>query len=80
MVVTGGMSQSDWLCQRLADLVGLAVCRGDQEATARGVAMLAAPWLPAPSVGSGAALQRFSPTGPQAALQARYQALLELLG
>lgn len=41
LVIGGGISQSDWVCQQLANLTGLIVFRGEQqEATARGLAFL----------------------------------------
>lgn len=43
LVVTGGLSASDYLCQRLADLTSLEVLRhSEREATARGLAQLIA--------------------------------------
>jgi glycerol kinase len=43
IVIAGGLSSSDFLCQRLADVVALPVARHDvREATARGLAFLAA--------------------------------------
>jgi glycerol kinase len=45
--VTGGMSRSDWLCRRLASLLGVRVIRLGSEATARGAAALVAPALAA---------------------------------
>jgi glycerol kinase len=43
VVVTGGLSASDWLCQRLADLLSLPVHRHEElEATARGLGFLVA--------------------------------------
>ena len=42
VVVTGGLSRSDGLCRRLAATLGVPVQRGGLEATARGVAALAA--------------------------------------
>jgi glycerol kinase len=45
VVVTGGLARSDWLCRRLAAVLGLPVERGELEATARGTAALAAPDL-----------------------------------
>jgi glycerol kinase len=45
LLITGGMSRSDWLCRRLAASLGVTVERMDAEATARGVAALAAPEL-----------------------------------
>jgi glycerol kinase len=42
IVIGGGLSQSDYLCQKLANLSGLSVQRSSQsEATARGIAWLA---------------------------------------
>lgn len=43
--VTGGLCRSDFLCERLAALLGVPVQRLPAEATARGVAALAAPDL-----------------------------------
>jgi glycerol kinase len=42
VVVTGGLARSDWLCRRLAAIIGLPVERDAPEATARGTALLAA--------------------------------------
>lgn len=43
LIVTGGLSQSDYLCQRLADLTSLRVDRhAEREATARGLGQLIA--------------------------------------
>jgi glycerol kinase len=43
VVVTGGLARSDYLCQALADVSGLEIARyAVREATARGVAFLAA--------------------------------------
>lgn len=43
VVVTGGLAASDWLCQRLADLLSLPVQRYEElEATARGLGFLVA--------------------------------------
>ncbi|HZF27245.1 MAG TPA: FGGY family carbohydrate kinase [Steroidobacteraceae bacterium] len=43
IVVTGGLAASDWLCQRLADLLSLPVHRhAELEATARGLGFLVA--------------------------------------
>ena len=55
IVMTGGLSQLDGLCQRIADLSGLAVWRPQEhEATARGLACLVAnmpqTWSKAPGV------------------------------
>jgi glycerol kinase len=46
VMVSGGLSRSDWLCARLAALLGVPVLRGAQEATVLGAAALAAPALP----------------------------------
>jgi glycerol kinase len=43
IAVTGGLARSDWLCRRLAAVLGLPVERCGLEATARGTAALAAP-------------------------------------
>jgi glycerol kinase len=45
LLLTGGISRSDWLCRRLAALLQLPVSRSAAEATARGAAALAAPQL-----------------------------------
>ncbi|MFI4867971.1 MAG: FGGY family carbohydrate kinase [Steroidobacterales bacterium] len=45
VIASGGLSRSDWLCRRLAALLGAPVLRGAQEATVLGVAALAAPEL-----------------------------------
>ena len=43
VVVTGGLAASDWLCQRLADLLSLPIQRHEElEATARGLGFLVA--------------------------------------
>ena len=47
VLLAGGMSRSGWLCRRLAALLGLPVRVSDVEASARGVAHLAAPELTA---------------------------------
>jgi glycerol kinase len=75
--VSGGLSNLDGLCQRLADLSGLAVHRPVQvEATARGVAWQAAggpdDW---PASGAG---ETFSAT-QNTALQTRYQRFKDVL-
>lgn len=69
--VSGGLSQLQGLCQRLANLSGLTVCRRDNpEATARGAAWLAAgqpaTWRP-PEL-----RQTFEPQ-PDPGLETRYQ-------
>jgi sugar (pentulose or hexulose) kinase len=45
VIVSGGLSRSDWLCRRLAAGLGVPVLRGAQEATVLGAAALAAPEL-----------------------------------
>ena len=45
VIASGGLSRSDWLCRRLAALLGAPVQRGAQEATVLGLAALAAPEL-----------------------------------
>ena len=68
--VSGGLSQLDGLCQRLASLTGLVVERGsNQEATARGIAWLAAG---RPAQWASETRQRFQPN-EQPGLQQRYQ-------
>jgi glycerol kinase len=47
VLVSGGMSRSDWLCRRLAATLGVPVLRVSAEATGRGIAALAAPELAA---------------------------------
>ncbi len=77
LIVSGGLSRLDGLCQRLANLSGLPVERLDEpEATARGVAWLAAGcpanWQPANIDG------RFIPV-PDKALEYRYQRFCHFL-
>jgi glycerol kinase len=43
VIVSGGLSRSDWLCRRLAAVLGVPVSRGAQEATLLGAAALADP-------------------------------------
>ena len=74
VLLAGGMSRSQWLCQRLASLLGVPVQVTSAEASARGVARLAAPaftaqWASAPT-------QSWEPQ-PNPALQARYQRFLD---
>ena len=62
---TGGLSRSDFLCERLAAVLGAPVRRLPAEATARGVAALAAPdiasaWDPGRVVNSSHAHSRDS--------------------
>jgi glycerol kinase len=76
LLVTGGMSRSDWLCRRLAAALELPVERMDTEATVRGVAALAAPALAADwPVAAG---QQFEP-GTVAQLSQRRQRVRALL-
>ncbi|HEX4050858.1 MAG TPA: FGGY family carbohydrate kinase [Steroidobacteraceae bacterium] len=85
VLLSGGLAASDWLCQRLASCLGVPLLRTAREATALGIAALAAerriymdePALPAD------ALQRFEPeelaTSERTALagrRARFDALL----
>ncbi|UCC56889.1 MAG: hypothetical protein JSU75_03855 [Gammaproteobacteria bacterium] len=75
--ISGGLAQADGLCRKLADLSGLAVERGaDVEATARGIAWLAADqpedWLPADES------RKFLPRD-DSALRKRYARFLEAL-
>ncbi len=75
--VSGGLSQLDGLCQRLADLTGLDVSRGNErEATARGIAWLAAGRPDGWQQRAGITL--FRPRS-DAALQQRYQQFNNLL-
>ncbi len=68
--VSGGLSQLDGLCQRLASLTGLVVERGsNQEATAHGIAWLAAG---RPAQWTTETRQQFQPN-EQPGLQQRYQ-------
>jgi glycerol kinase len=41
VIVSGGLSRSDWTCRRLAAVLGVPVLRGAPEATVLGVAVLA---------------------------------------
>ena len=69
LIVSGGVTAYDGMCQRLADVSGLTAWRPlEHEATARGLA-----WLLAgkPSGWSAVVGQRFEPA-PNAALKARY--------
>ncbi len=77
VVVTGGLSASDWLCQRLADLLSLPVHRHEElEASAHGLGFLAAD-QPA-DWGVGAKVRLFAPTAhPQ--LLKRFFAWLEAM-
>lgn len=73
VLLAGGMSRSHWLCRRLATLLGVPVQVTDAEASARGVARLAAPDLAAHW--PGAATRTWQPER-DAALQARYHRFL----
>ena len=70
VLLAGGMSRSAWLCRRLASLLDLPVEAIDAEASARGVARLAAPEFTAHWVATAGA--RYAPE-PDAALRERYQ-------
>jgi len=92
VIVSGGLSRSDWLCRRLAALLDAPVSRGAQEASVLGVAALADPTVadPLASGGAGAqdspraALARFEPGelpgAERAALAARRQRFEAALG
>jgi len=69
VLLAGGMSRSKWLCRRLASLLGLPVEAIDAEASARGVARLAAPDFTAHWAATASA--RYIPE-PDAALRERY--------
>ncbi len=76
VVLAGGMSRSHWLGQRLAALMGLPVEVIDAEASARGVAYLAAPefsshWLHSP-------LHTYAPHRDKK-LEARYRQFTDLM-
>ena len=70
VLLAGGMSRSAWLCRRLAALIGLPVEVLDAEASALGVARLAAPQLA--SRWTAVTTQAWHPV-PDAMLQARYR-------
>lgn len=75
--VSGGLSNLDVLCQTLANLSGLTVERGtEDEATARGVA-----WLAAGQPSSWQARKLFDVFKPQydASLQSRYDSAMTVL-
>jgi glycerol kinase len=60
VLVSGGLSRSDWLCRCLAASLGVSVLRTVREATVMGVAALAtAPEVEPPA--AALALQRFEP-------------------
>jgi glycerol kinase len=68
--VSGGVSRFDGLCQRLADLGGVPVHRrDDHEATARGIAYLAAG---RPEGWNAGAEEEVFPPRANAALRERY--------
>jgi len=70
VLLAGGMSRSKWLCRRLASLLDLPVQAIDTEASARGVARLAAPDFTARW--AAAASAPYAPE-PDAALRERYE-------
>ncbi len=74
VLLAGGMSRSHWLCRRLAALLALPVQVIAAEASARGVARLAAPALTAHWPG---ALARIWQPETDGALQARYRRFLD---
>jgi len=74
VLLAGGMSRSHWLCRRLASLLGLPVQVTAAEASARGVARLAAPDLAANWPGTPT--RSWQPER-DAALQARYHRFLD---
>jgi glycerol kinase len=76
VVMAGGMSRSGWMCRRLAALIKRPVEVIDAEASARGVAQLAAPevaarWPPPPL--------RSYPPNPDTRLHARYRRFADLI-
>jgi len=76
LVVSGGLARHAFLPQRIAALAGVPVdCLGDAEATARGVAFLAADQ---PASWEPPAVRRFEPADDPP-LRARYRAWRELL-
>jgi len=85
VLLSGGLSSSDWLCQRLAACLGVPLLRTAREATALGIAALAAErriYMDEPALPE-ATLQRFAPGGlsPRerealAARRTRFDALL----
>lgn len=90
LLVSGGLSGSDWLCRRLASTLDVPVLRAPQEATVLGVAALAAHGTgerPAPGAAAIAAtLRRFEPSelapaerSALAARRARFDARLAQL-
>ena len=85
VLLSGGLSSSDWLCQRLAACLGVPLLRTAREATALGIAALAAErrlYMDEPALPLEA-LQRFEPEAlgtrdreALAARRARFDALL----
>ncbi|HEY7928731.1 MAG TPA: FGGY family carbohydrate kinase [Steroidobacteraceae bacterium] len=85
VLLSGGLSASDWLCQRLASCLGVPLLRTAREATTLGIAALAAErriYMDEPALPAGG-LQRFAPEAlgapERAALlarRARFDALL----
>ncbi len=82
VLVSGGLSRSDWLCQHLAQCLDVPVLRMAQEATVLGIAALAAAQS-LRAAGAPPALRRFEPrqlsaTGRTAlaARRARFEARL----
>lgn len=76
VVLAGGMSRSRWLGRRLAALLQLPVEVIDAEASARGVAQLAAPGIG--SRWAHASVHRHSPH-PDQKLMARFRQFTELI-
>jgi len=76
VLLAGGMSRSPWLARRLAALLAVPVSAADAEASARGVARLAAPQLAASW--HSAPLMDWPPH-PDAALHSRYQRFLDAI-
>ena len=76
VVLAGGMSRSRWLCRRLAALIQLPVEVIDAEASARGVARLAAPEIS--SRWEHAPLHSYAPH-PDKNLAARYRQFTDLI-
>ena len=77
VLLAGGMSRSQWLCRKLASLLELPVQVIAAEASARGVARLAAPGFAA--LWPAAPIQTWEPQ-PDAALRARYLRFLGAIG
>jgi glycerol kinase len=76
LVLAGGMSRSGWLCRKLAVLLQLPIGVLESEASARGVAALAAPaWATHWSAG----MARIHEPAAEPTLLARYQLFQECL-